>query len=107
MLGFDPLYVANEGKLLAFVPAEKAEAVPDAMRSHPLDTESIIIGEVVAHCPGSSYRGFAERGDFRGRVFGPKIFLIRSCGRANTLFPSTPVIVSAATIALSIASSVA
>ena len=36
MLGLDPLYVANEGKLVAFVPREDADAVLAAMRSHPL-----------------------------------------------------------------------
>ena len=36
LLGLDPLYVANEGKLLAFVPAEDADAVLAAMRAHPL-----------------------------------------------------------------------
>jgi hydrogenase expression/formation protein HypE len=52
ILGLDPLYVANEGKLLAFVPAESASAVLAAMRSHPLGTESAIIGEVVSDMPG-------------------------------------------------------
>ncbi len=47
ILGLDPLYVANEGKLLAFVPAEKAQAVLAAMRAHPQGKESVIIGEVV------------------------------------------------------------
>ena len=36
MLGLDPLYVANEGKLVAFVPREHADAVLAAMRAHPL-----------------------------------------------------------------------
>lgn len=36
MLGLDPLYVANEGKLIAVVPPEGAESVLDAMRAHPL-----------------------------------------------------------------------
>ena len=35
LLGLDPLYVANEGKLLAFVPADDAERVLAAMRAHP------------------------------------------------------------------------
>ena len=38
LLGLDPLYVANEGKLLAFVPAADADAVLAAMRAHPLGT---------------------------------------------------------------------
>ncbi len=46
LLGLDPLYVANEGILIAVVPWEKAEDVVTQMRSHPLGTESRIIGEV-------------------------------------------------------------
>ena len=40
ILGLDPLYVANEGKLLAIVPPGDAGAVLAAMRSHPLATRS-------------------------------------------------------------------
>ncbi|MCX6133849.1 MAG: hydrogenase expression/formation protein HypE [Ignavibacteriales bacterium] len=47
ILGLDPLYVANEGKLLAFVSREAAESVLSAMRNHPLGKDSAIIGEVV------------------------------------------------------------
>jgi hydrogenase expression/formation protein HypE len=52
MLGMDPLYVANEGKLVAVVPADQAEAVLDAMRQHPLGRDAAIIGRVVADHPG-------------------------------------------------------
>ena len=52
MLGMDPLYVANEGKLVAIVPAEHAEAVLDAMRHHPLGAEAAIIGQAVDEHPG-------------------------------------------------------
>jgi hydrogenase expression/formation protein HypE len=52
ILGFDPLYVANEGKMLAVVPAEAAGAALEAMRGHELGRESAIIGEVVAGHPG-------------------------------------------------------
>jgi hydrogenase expression/formation protein HypE len=52
MLGFDPLYVANEGKLLAIVPADEAEKVLAAMKSHPLGRDAAIIGEVVAEHRG-------------------------------------------------------
>lgn len=52
ILGFDPLYVANEGKLLAIVPAEGAEPVLSAMRAHPLGQAASIIGEVVNEHPG-------------------------------------------------------
>jgi hydrogenase expression/formation protein HypE len=51
ILGFDPLYVANEGKLIAFVPPQEAEKVLAAMKRHPLGVHSSIIGEVVAHHP--------------------------------------------------------
>jgi len=53
ILGFDPLYVANEGKLLAFVAPTAAEKVLAAMRSHPLGKNAVIIGEVVADHPGT------------------------------------------------------
>ena len=46
LLGFDPLYVANEGKLVAIVPPESANAVLSAMRNHPLGRDSAIIGTV-------------------------------------------------------------
>ena len=51
MLGLDPLYVANEGKLIAFVPAAQADAVLEAMRAHPLGSAACVIGEVVADHP--------------------------------------------------------
>jgi hydrogenase expression/formation protein HypE len=47
ILGLDPLYVANEGKLLAIVPPESADRVLTAMRVHPLGRAAAIIGEVV------------------------------------------------------------
>jgi hydrogenase expression/formation protein HypE len=46
LLGLDPLYVANEGKLIAIVAPEAADAVLQAMRGHPLGTEAQIIGTV-------------------------------------------------------------
>ncbi|MBP6672073.1 MAG: hydrogenase expression/formation protein HypE, partial [Bacteroidetes bacterium] len=52
ILGFDPLYVANEGKLIAFVSAEDAESVLAAMKQHPLGKNASIIGEVVEEHPG-------------------------------------------------------
>jgi hydrogenase expression/formation protein HypE len=48
LLGLDPLYVANEGKLVAFVAAPAAAGVLAAMRAHPLGSEAAIIGEAVA-----------------------------------------------------------
>jgi hydrogenase expression/formation protein HypE len=52
ILGLDPLYVANEGKMLAFVSAGAADRVLRAMRAHPLGKDSALIGEVVADHPG-------------------------------------------------------
>ncbi|HEY7328926.1 MAG TPA: hydrogenase expression/formation protein HypE [Gemmataceae bacterium] len=48
MLGLDPLYVANEGKLIAVVPCEDADRVLQAMRAHPLGNNAALVGEVVA-----------------------------------------------------------
>ena len=52
MLGLDPLYVANEGKLIAVVPSTAAEQVLDEMRKHPLGQNAAIIGQVVDEHPG-------------------------------------------------------
>ena len=46
LLGLDPLYVANEGKLIAIVAPEAAAAVLQSMRNHPLGAEARIIGTV-------------------------------------------------------------
>ncbi len=46
LLGFDPLYVANEGKCLAIVAPSHAKAVLDAWRRHPLGRDAAIIGQV-------------------------------------------------------------
>ena len=48
LLGLDPLYVANEGKLVAFVAPRSAAPVLAAMRAHPLGRNAAIIGEAVA-----------------------------------------------------------
>jgi hydrogenase expression/formation protein HypE len=52
ILGLDPLTIANEGKLLAIVSAEKAEAALAAIRAHPLGHEAAIIGSVQAEPAG-------------------------------------------------------
>ncbi|MBX6311313.1 MAG: hydrogenase expression/formation protein HypE [Isosphaeraceae bacterium] len=52
MLGLDPFYVANEGKLIAIVPPEDAGRALGAMRGHPLGRDAAIIGAVVADHPG-------------------------------------------------------
>ncbi|HEY4328569.1 MAG TPA: hydrogenase expression/formation protein HypE [Phycisphaerae bacterium] len=52
MLGLDPLYVANEGKLIAVVPAVDATKLLDVVRRHPLGQNAAIIGQVVAEHSG-------------------------------------------------------
>jgi hydrogenase expression/formation protein HypE len=52
ILGIDPLYVANEGKLAAIVPAAEADAALAALREHPLGADAARVGEVVAAHPG-------------------------------------------------------
>lgn len=52
ILGFDPLYVANEGKMLVFVAPEDSENILKTMRNHPLGRDSAIIGKVTAGNPG-------------------------------------------------------
>ena len=52
LLGFDPLTIANEGKVLVFCPGEAAERVVAAMRRHPLGRETRVIGEVTASPKG-------------------------------------------------------
>ena len=52
MLGLDPLYVANEGKCLAILPAARAAEALKAMRDDPRGAGSCRIGEVVADHPG-------------------------------------------------------
>lgn len=52
MLGLDPLYVANEGKLIAVVPPDASDSLLNVMRSHPLGRNAAVIGEVTAEHPG-------------------------------------------------------
>ena len=52
ILGMDPMYVANEGKVVAFVPSADADRVLEAMRSHPEGVNATTIGEVT-----STHRG--------------------------------------------------
>jgi hydrogenase expression/formation protein HypE len=55
LLGFDPLYIANEGKLLAFVSPEDAEKVLSAIREDEFGKDACIIGEVVPGHPGKVF----------------------------------------------------
>jgi len=52
MLGFDPLYVANEGRLVAIVPAGDADKILKAMKKNKYGKDAVIIGEVAARPPG-------------------------------------------------------
>jgi hydrogenase expression/formation protein HypE len=52
ILGLDPLYVANEGKLIAVVTPEKADEILQIMQQNPYGAESTMIGEVAAEHPG-------------------------------------------------------
>jgi hydrogenase expression/formation protein HypE len=52
LLGIDPLYVANEGKVVAVVPAEESDAALAALRGHPLGAGAAVIGEIAAEPEG-------------------------------------------------------
>lgn len=63
ILGLDPLYLANEGKLAAIVPPDQAEAALAAVREHPLGTHAAVIGRI-----GSENEGrVTMRTSFGGR----------------------------------------
>lgn len=65
ILGFDPLYVANEGKCIAIVAQDVADDVLAAMRSHPKGADATIIGEVVDDHPGKVF--------LRSRIGGNRV----------------------------------
>jgi hydrogenase expression/formation protein HypE len=65
MLGFDPLYVANEGKLLAVVPADQAGKVLSVIQQSPYGKDACIIGEVTHDHPGRVF--------MRTRIGGERI----------------------------------
>lgn len=65
ILGFDPLYVANEGKVIVFASPETADAVLKVMRAHPLGRQSAIIGRV-----GEAHAGSVV---MRSRIGGQRI----------------------------------
>ena len=51
ILGLDPLHIANEGKLVAVVPRDEAQAALGALRAHPLGADAMIVGEVKTDPP--------------------------------------------------------
>ena len=53
LLGLDPLHVANEGKLVAFVPAHDAERALAVMQRTAVGAEAALIGRVVERRPGT------------------------------------------------------
>lgn len=55
LLGFDPMYVANEGKVLVIVDGDDADRVLEAMRSVPEGNSSCIIGEITSEYPGKAW----------------------------------------------------
>ncbi len=55
MLGFDPLYVANEGKVVMVVGKEDADKVLSKLRNHPLGKDASIIGEITENHPGTAW----------------------------------------------------
>jgi hydrogenase expression/formation protein HypE len=63
ILGLDPLYLANEGKLAAVVPGAAADAVLAAMRAHPAGREAAIVGEVTSKPAGNVILSTAFGGD--------------------------------------------
>jgi hydrogenase expression/formation protein HypE len=70
MLGLDPLYVANEGKLIAVVPPEDSPRALAAMRAHPLGANAAVVGRVVAEHPGMVI--------LRSRVGGERVVTLLS-----------------------------
>jgi hydrogenase expression/formation protein HypE len=65
LLGFDPLYIANEGKLIAFVSAEDTDSVLAAVREDAYGKDAVVIGEVVSDHPGKVF--------MRTRIGGTRI----------------------------------
>jgi hydrogenase expression/formation protein HypE len=65
LLGLDPLYVANEGRLVAFVAAARAAEALEILRRHPAGADAALIGQVVDRHPGTV--------DLRGRLGGSRI----------------------------------
>lgn len=55
LLGFDPLYIANEGKLLAFVGADGADRLLETIKANAYGRDAAIIGEVVSDSPGKVF----------------------------------------------------
>ena len=55
LLGFDPLYVANEGKVVMVVPPEDAGRIVTAMKRHPFGKKAAVVGEITDEHPGKAW----------------------------------------------------
>jgi hydrogenase expression/formation protein HypE len=55
LLGFDPLYIANEGKLIAFVPQKDAQKVLEIIQGDEFGRDAVIIGEVTEETSGKVF----------------------------------------------------
>jgi len=55
LLGFDPMYVANEGKVMFVVSADTADQILAALKQHPLGIDAAIVGEIVEQHPGKTW----------------------------------------------------
>ncbi len=55
LLGFDPMHVANEGKVVLVAAAADAERIVETMRKHPLGKKSAVIGEITSRHPGKAW----------------------------------------------------
>ena len=67
VLGLDPLYLANEGKLICVLPGEKAAAALAVMRDEPVGAEAALVGEIMA------VEGASPRVTLRTRMGGQRL----------------------------------
>ncbi|MCG8565307.1 MAG: hydrogenase expression/formation protein HypE [Desulfobacterales bacterium] len=67
LLGFDPLYIANEGKLIAIVPPEEADKALAVIRENPFGRDAAVVGEVLGNLDGEVTSDLSGGKD-RGRV---------------------------------------
>ena len=67
VLGLDPLYLANEGKLICVLPKEKAAAALAVMRDEPVGAEAALVGEIMA------VEGASPRVTLRTRMGGQRL----------------------------------
>ena len=73
MLGFDPLYVPNEGRLIIFCAEDAADSLVARLRSHPLGAGAVRIGSVKKGAPAGPERSRTGRVVLRTRIGGTRI----------------------------------